>query len=82
MTEKWISYVMQRLLSDMRTKNLTILGFRDRRHGHLRYVLSNNEIVHPQTFKAMRERDLLEQIEPTEVANEQGEVHYRLKTGL
>lgn len=69
---------MQRIIEVMRERDLTLAGFRDRK-GHLRYVLSNNEIVHAQTVQAMMRRGLLEQMEPTEEANEKKEVHYRLK---
>lgn len=62
----------------MRERDLTMVGFRDRK-GQLRFVLSNNEIVHRQTVLAMKKRGLLEQMESTEEANRKGEVHYRLK---
>jgi hypothetical protein len=76
--DTWVSPAMQRILEIMHERDLTMVGFRDRK-GHLRYVLSNNEIVHGQTVLAMKKRGLLEQIEPTEEANEKNEVHYRLK---
>jgi hypothetical protein len=76
--EEWLSHVMRRTLSDMRTKNLTITGFRDRK-GHLRYVLSNNELVHPQTVQSLIKRGFLEMTESLEKVNAQGEVTYRLK---
>lgn len=69
---------MLRILEVMQDSDLTMTGFRDRK-GHLRYVLSNNEIVHGQTVLALKKRGLLEQIEPTEEANAKNEVHYRLK---
>jgi hypothetical protein len=79
--EDWVSPVVQRVIDTMRLKDLTMVAFRDRR-GRLRYVLSNNEIVHRQTVNLMKKRGLLEQIETTEEANAKNEVHYRLKAGL
>lgn len=76
--ELWVSHAMQVVMDTMRSKNLTLMGFRDRK-GHLRYLLSNNEIVAKQTVSAMKRRDLLEQMESTEEANARNEVHYRLK---
>lgn len=68
-------------MDTMRSKDLTISGFRDRK-GHLRFALSNNELVHKQTVDAMLKRGLLELTEPLEEANKKGEVHYRLKVKL
>ena len=77
--EDWLSPVMKRTLDLMQSRDLVVTGFRDRK-GHLRYILSNNEIVHPQTIRAMKERGLLEMIEPTtEQTKATGEVHYRLR---
>lgn len=70
--EKWVSPVMQQLVEKMRSRNLTIAGFRDRR-GRLRYTLSNNEIVTRQTVKAMMDRGMLELAEEKE-----GIAYYRL----
>jgi hypothetical protein len=69
---------MRRTINDMRMKNLTITGFRSRR-GHLRYALSNNELIHQQTVQAMLKRGLLEMTESLEEVNRKGEVTYRLK---
>lgn len=69
---------MQRVVELMRERDLTMVGFRNRK-GQLRFVLSNNEIVHPQTVYALKKRGLLEQIGSTEEANQKKEVHYRLK---
>lgn len=74
----WVSPAMHRIVEIMRERDLTMVGFRDRK-GHLRYVLSNNEIVHGQTVLALKKRGLLEQIESTDEANAKNEVHYRLK---
>lgn len=71
---------MQRAIDLMQSRNLTIAGFRDRK-GHLRYVLSNNEVLHYNLVSAMKERGLLEQVESTEEANKKNEVHYRLRMG-
>lgn len=71
---------MQRTIEIMQSRNLTIVGFRDRK-GHLRYILSNNEVLHYNLVNAMRERGLLEQLESTEEATAKNEVHYRLKVG-
>lgn len=79
--DRWVSFVMQRTIEDMRSKNLTIVGWRDNR-GRLRYALSNNEIVHGQTVRALKEKGLLEQMESDEEAARYNEVHYRLKAGL
>lgn len=72
---------MQRTVEEMRSKNLVLIGFRDRK-GHLRYILSDNQIVHSQTVEGMKRRGLLEQLESTEEANRKNEVHYRLKKVL
>lgn len=76
--QQWLSPAMQRTIDLMRSRNLTIVGFRDRR-GRLRYLLSNNEVLHYNLVTAMKERELLEQIETTEEANKKNEVHYRLR---
>jgi hypothetical protein len=76
--ESWTSPSMKRAIEAMRSENLTISAFRDRR-GRLRYVYSNNETLHPETFRSLMKRGFLEACEPPEEANKQGEAHYRLK---
>lgn len=76
--EDYLSPVIQNVIDQMRLKNLTVAGFRDRR-GRLRYVLSNNEIIVRSTAKAMIERGILEMIEAPDEARKLTEVHYRLK---
>jgi hypothetical protein len=77
--DEWLSPAIRRTVEKMRSRNLTIVGFRDRR-GHLRYLLSqNNEVLHYNLVAAMKKRDMLEQIESMEEANRENEVHYRLK---
>lgn len=69
---------MQRTVEIMQARNLTITGFRDRK-GHLRYVLSNNEVLQYNLVDAMKKRGLLEQIESIEEASAKNEVHFRLQ---
>lgn len=76
--QQWLSPAMQWTIELMRSHNLTIIGFRDRR-GRLRYLLSNNQVLHYNLVTAMKERGLLEQMESTEEANRKNEVHYRLR---
>lgn len=73
----WVSPTMQRTIEKMRSRNLTITGFRGR-NGIRRFVLSNNEIIHSQTIAAMVRRGLLETIAAPPDAKD-GDVYYRLK---
>lgn len=77
--DDWLSPAMKRAIDLMQSRDLILTGFRDRK-GHLRYLLSNNEIIHPQVVRGLKDRNLLEMIEPTiEQVNQTGEVHYRLR---
>lgn len=75
--DTWVTPAMNRVIEIMRSRNMMISAFRDRR-GRLRFLLANNEIVHKQTVDAMIEKKLLEMVETPEEAVVATKIHYRL----
>jgi hypothetical protein len=76
--DSWSTAAVKRTIDKMRSLHLTMTAVRDKRDGHLKYILSNGDLVHPSTAKLMKDHGLLVLDDP----DVPGQVVYSLRKTL